>query len=113
MEAGAIAGTRVGLGDECAGGVVAVVGGECGGVAGEESRTGVAIRAVGAGGAGEPYQITARICNEKEALGWGAEAEIDEVLAGAGGCAGNDGGFDVVAASVEEGEAVGVVGEGL
>ncbi|KAL6269980.1 hypothetical protein ACE6H2_026891 [Prunus campanulata] len=45
-----------------------------------------------------------RIVAMKEALGWDVEEEINEVLAGVCGGAGNDEEFDIVTASVEDGD---------
>ncbi|KAF7827865.1 glycine-rich cell wall structural protein 1.0-like [Senna tora] len=98
------------VGDEAAGRVVAMVGGECGGVAGEEGGSGWAVGAVAAGGALDPDEIAAGVGDEEEALRRSADSEIDEVLAGAGGGAGDEGGFEGGAA-VEGGETVEVGGE--
>lgn len=70
------------------------------------------VSAVAACGAGDPDEVAAGVSDEEEALGRGAEAEIDKVLAGAGGGAGDDGEAGRLAA-VEGGEALGVGGEGL
>lgn len=117
VEARVVAEARVG--DEAAGRIEAVVGGEGGGVAGEEGGGRRVVGAVSAGGALDPDQVAAGIGNEEEALGRGAEAEIDKVLAGAGGGARNERGFDRIAIAVavaggeENGETVGVEGEGV
>ena len=112
--------TEVGrsVGEEAAVGVEAMERGEGGGVTGEESRGGRVVGAVAAGGAFDPDEVAASIGDEEEALGRSANAEVDEVLAGAGGGAGDERGFEsgVRAAAEgreEEGEAVGVGGEGL
>lgn len=82
-------------------------------MASEESGTGAPIGAVFAGRAPEPHQIAARVRDQQQPLRRSAETEVDEVLAGAGGCAGDDGGGDGAAAIVEEREAVGVERESL
>lgn len=102
------------MGEETAVGVEAVERGEGGGMAGEEGGGRRVVRAVAAGGAFDPDEVTAGIGDKKEALGRGTEADVDEVLAGAGGGAGDERGFKSgVGAREEEGEAVGVGGEGL
>lgn len=70
------------------------------------------VSAVAACGAGDPDEVAAGVGDEEEALGRRAEAEIDKVLAGARGGAGDDGEAGGLAA-VEGGEALGVGGEGL
>lgn len=100
--------------------VVAVKRREGRGVAGEEGGGGRVLRAVAAGGAFDPNEVAASISDEEEALGRGAKTEVDEVLAGAGGGAGDERGFESGVRArgegeggEEEGEAVGVGGEGL
>lgn len=89
-----------------------MVGRECGGVAGEEGRSGAPIGAVFAGGAPQPNQIASGVGDEEEPLRWSSDAEVDKVLSGAGGGAGDDRRFDGFAVE-EDGEAVGVGGEGF
>lgn len=88
------------VGDEPARGVEAVVGGEGGGVAGEEGGSGDAggSGAVGfTGGALDPDEVAAGVGDEEEGLRRGAQAQGHEVLAGAGGGAGDYRGLGVSA----------------
>ncbi|GMN38828.1 hypothetical protein TIFTF001_008054 [Ficus carica] len=98
--------------DESTNRAVAVVGIERGGVAGEEGRSRAPIGAVSAGRASNPHQIAAGVGDEEELLRRRSDAEVDEVLAGAGGGAGDYRGFDGVTVE-EDGEAVGVGGKGF
>lgn len=88
VEFGVVVAVRVGMREEVTRGVVAVVGGEGGGVAWEECGRAV----MGAGGAFDPDEVTAGVGDEEEALWGGAQVELGEVLAGAGGGAGGEGG---------------------
>lgn len=76
----------------------------------------VGVVVVGRGGAVGPDEVGGCVSDEEEGLRRGAEEEGDEVLAGAGGGAGDDWGgeaVEVVAAVVEMREAEGIVEEGL
>lgn len=105
------------MGNEPAGLIVAMVRRECGRMANEERGSWTVMGAVSAGGALHPNKIAASIGDEKEALRWGPDSEIDEVLARAGGGAGDKGRLNAVATTVEGGEengkTVGVGGEKL
>lgn len=90
--AGVVAAGAWRVGDELARGVEAVVGGEGGGVAGEEGGSGDVGGggAVGvASGALDPDEVAACVGDEEEGLGRGAQAQRHEVLAGTGGGAGD------------------------
>ncbi|CAH9104626.1 unnamed protein product [Cuscuta epithymum] len=67
--------------------------------------------AVLAGGARDPDEVAAGVGHEEEALRRSAEVELDEVLAGAGRRAGDEG--QLSAAAIEGNEAGGVGGEGV
>lgn len=63
------------------------------------------VRAVAAGGALDPDEVASGVGDEEEALRGRAYAEVDEVLAASGGCAGGEGelwGFFVEGGETEE-----------
>lgn len=107
---GVVVDTTTQAGDEAAVRVGAADVGERGGVAGEEGGSGWVVggAVMAACGARDPREVAAGVDDEMELLGRGSDGDSGEVLAGAGGGAGDEWGGDAVAVGRERerGEAV-------